>query len=355
MSPTETIMAVRDVSLAYGTKRVVDGVTLDLPAGPSGTALVGESGSGKTTIARALLGMLAPTDGQVDYAGHDLSRLSRRERTAYRRAVQPVFQDGTEALDPRMRIGASLAEALSVSPDAALKGEERARRLAGLLEDVGLPAALLDRLPHQISGGQRQRVCIARALAVRPSVLLLDEPTSALDVTVQAKVIELLARLREEHALTYLLITHNLAIVGSLCEQTAVMFAGSIVERGDTARVLARPAHPYTAALIAALPRMGGRPPAALARAEAQPAGSGCPFRSRCPIAVERCVTERPTLRMVDGRQVACHRADELLEDPGVLRPDVSGADARPTVRELQPSLRDGSHETARGDAASGG
>lgn len=319
MSPTEPVLALHDVTLSYGAKRVVTGLTLELPAGPSGTALVGESGSGKTTVARALLGMLTPTAGQVSHAGRDLARLSRRERTAYRRSVQPVFQDGTEALDPRMRIGASLAEALSVSPDAGLRGAARTERLVALLATVGLPPTILDRLPHQISGGQRQRVCIARALAVQPAVLLLDEPTSALDVTVQATVIALLARLREEHALTYLLITHNLAIVDAFCEEAAVMFAGSVVERGATGEVLSRPAHPYTAALIAALPRMGGSPPVALGRADAEPAASGCPFRSRCPIAVERCATTAPVLREVGGRQVACHRAEELLADRTVL------------------------------------
>lgn len=317
----ESILSLDDVTLSYGAKRVVTGVTLDLTRGPSGTALVGESGSGKTTVARALLGMLQPTGGRVSYKGQDLTELTRRQRTAYRRTVQPVFQDGTEALDPRMRVAASLAEALSVSPDASSRGADRTERLSALMDDVGLSADILNRLPHQISGGQRQRVCIARALAVRPSVLLLDEPTSALDVTVQATVIRLLARLRQEHALTYLLITHNLAIVESLCEETAVMFAGAIVEHGPTREVLARPAHPYTAALIAALPRMGGPPPAALGRADTEPAGSGCPYHSRCPIAVERCSTDEPTLQEVDGRHVACHRAHEVLKDPSLLKP----------------------------------
>jgi peptide/nickel transport system ATP-binding protein len=306
------------ITLAYGKRTVVHDVSLTLPVGPAGIALVGESGSGKTTVARSLLGMIEPTAGRVLFQGRDLAEFSRSQRAIYRRTVQPVFQDGTEALDPRMSIGSALAEAISVSPDSNLRGSAKAKRINELLDDVGLPWNIVDRLPHQLSGGQRQRVCIARALAVRPSVLLLDEPTSALDVTVQARILELLRRLQAEHSLTYLLITHNLAIVESLCSYTAVMFAGRIVEQGPTSEVLTTPAHPYTASLIAALPRMGGQIPIAVGRADVGVAESGCSFRLRCPIAVQACQSA-PKLEIHGRHDVACLRANEVLTNRSIL------------------------------------
>lgn len=315
---TSRTLRAEGVTLAYGKRAVVHEVSLALPPGPAGVALVGESGSGKTTLARALLGMIEPTEGRVVFLDKDLSEFSRAERADYRRTVQPVFQDGTEALDPRMSIGAALAEALSVSPDSALRGVSRTKRIAELLDDVGLQSGIVDRLPHQISGGQRQRVCIARALAVRPQVLILDEPTSALDVTVQARILELLRRLQYEHSLTYLLITHNLAIVESLCSQTAVMFAGRIVEQGPTTDVLMSPSHPYTASLIAALPRMGGKIPTAVGRADMGFADSGCSYRLRCPIATDVCATP-PELAGIGQRETACFRAADVMKDPAML------------------------------------
>jgi len=312
------VLQVDGVTLSYGKRAVVHDVSLALAHGPTGVALVGESGSGKTTVARALLGMIQPTSGRVLFGDTDVSTFSRAQRAEYRRTVQPVFQDGTEALDPRMTIGKALAEALSVSPDANLRGAAKASRIAELLDDVGLSSAIVDRLPHQISGGQRQRVCIARALAVRPQVLLLDEPTSALDVTVQSKILELLRRLQQEHSLSYLLITHNLAIVESLCSFTAVMFAGRVVEQGPTREVLMSPSHPYTASLIAALPRMGGQIPTAVGRADVGFAASGCSFRMRCPIAADACATS-PELNSMGDRHVSCFRAADVLGDRGIL------------------------------------
>jgi len=312
------VLRVDSVTLSYAKRAVVHDVSLSLPPGPTGVALVGESGSGKTTVARALLGMLEPTSGRVMFGQTDVSTFSRSERAEYRRTVQPVFQDGTEALDPRMSVGAALSEAISVSPDAQLRGAAKANRIAELLDDVGLSTSIAHRLPHQISGGQRQRVCIARALAVRPRVLLLDEPTSALDVTVQAKILELLRRLQQEHSLTYLLITHNLAIVEALCSYTAVMFAGRIVEQGPTKDVLMSPSHPYTASLIAALPRMGGQIPTAVGRADVGFADSGCSFRMRCPIAVDAC-SASPELMPIAGREVSCFRANDIIENPKIL------------------------------------
>ncbi|MEV6033680.1 ABC transporter ATP-binding protein [Nonomuraea sp. NPDC052116] len=280
------------VTLGYGRTPVVHDVTLDITEG--GVGLIGESGSGKTTLARAFLGLLTPMSGNIWYGDQTLKKADMRK---FRKDVQPVFQ--AEALDPRMRIGTSVAEAL---PRAA-RG-----RVNDLLEQVGLDPDLATRRPHQLSGGQRQRVVIARALAVDPRLLILDEPTSALDVTVQARILDLLASLDTER----LLITHNLAVVDRLCRTAHVLFAGRVVESGPTADLLAKPAHPYTRALRDAVPKLGGAPPVAKGRTEAVPAPTGCPFRLRCPLAAPEC-EQPPALRDLGGRQVACHRAEDVL------------------------------------------
>ncbi|MDA0636692.1 ABC transporter ATP-binding protein [Nonomuraea sp. MCN248] len=295
-----SLLRAERVTLGYGRTPVVHDVTLDIVEG--GVGLIGESGSGKTTLARAFLGLLTPMSGNIWYGNQNLKKADMRR---FRGDVQPVFQ--AEALDPRMRAGASVAEALP---------RHARHRVPELLEQVGLDPALADRRPHQLSGGQRQRVVIARALAVNPRLLILDEPTSALDVTVQAKILDLLAGLPAGR----LLITHNLAVVGRLCRTSHVLFAGRVVESGPTADLLDRPAHPYTLALRDAVPRLGGEPPAARGRAEARPARTGCPFRLRCPMAVAECESA-PALRDLDGRRrVACHRAEEVLREPSGRR-----------------------------------
>jgi oligopeptide/dipeptide ABC transporter ATP-binding protein len=309
------MLSADDLTVGYGRNTVVHDVTLDLGEASGGVAVIGESGSGKTTIARALLGLVKPERGRVLFGGEDITRLGRAGRARYRSWVQPVFQEGNEALDPRMRVGASIAEALRMRLRHG--AGERAMPIpsvADLLTDVGLDAELAGRRPHQLSGGQRQRVIIARALAVDPRLLILDEPTSALDVTVQARILDLLARLRDEHGLSYLLITHNLAIVGKLCDTVHVLFAGRVVESGPVSTVLSDPAHPYTIALREAVPRLGTvhRP---TDRPDALPAEDGCPFRYRCPIAIDRCVTEAPErLPVANDHHVACHRADRSAE-----------------------------------------
>ncbi|WP_223167133.1 ABC transporter ATP-binding protein [Nonomuraea sp. SYSU D8015] len=280
------------VTLGYGKRPVVHDVSLDVTEG--GVGLIGESGSGKTTLARAFLGLLSPMSGTIWYGDQTLKSVDMRK---FRKDVQPVFQ--AESLDPRMRIGSSIAEAL---PRAARS------RVGELLEQVGLDPGLAARRPHQLSGGQRQRVVIARALAVGPRLLILDEPTSALDVTVQAKILDLLAGLDTER----LLITHNLAVVERLCRTSHVLFAGRVVESGPTADLLAKPAHPYTKALRDAVPKLGGPPPEARGRTEAVPAATGCPYRLRCPLSVPEC-EQAPPLRALESRQVACHRAEEVL------------------------------------------
>jgi oligopeptide/dipeptide ABC transporter ATP-binding protein len=299
----------------FGPVSAVRGVSLDLAAGPAGLGLVGESGSGKTTIGRALLRLAPVTGGQVRFEGTDVAGLRGPALRAYRRAVQIVFQDHEGSLDPRMRVGTTIAEALAAH--RVVPAGEAAGRVAGLLAEAGLEPGYADRYPHQLSGGQRQRVAIARALSVQPRLLVLDEPTSALDVRAQARILALIGRLRAERSLSYLLITHNLALVSELCERTAVLYLGRLAETGPTGDLLRRPAHPYTAALRSAVPRIGTRP-ARIALAgdlpDAARPPAGCGFHPRCPVAVARCRTEVPALRPAGpGRLAACHRAAEVL------------------------------------------
>ncbi len=235
--------------------------------------------------------------------GEDVLRARGGALRAYRSAVQIVFQDPDLTLDPRMRIGTAIAEGMRAH--GRVSREAAATRVATLLTEVGLEPEHAQRLPHQLSGGQRQRVAIARALAVEPRMLVLDEPTSALDVTVQARVLELIASLRPERSLSYLLISHNLAVVEQLCEQIAVLYRGYLVEEGPTAELLSRPAHPYTRALRAAVPELDEELPAPAIRpdaaADAVPVTGGCPFADRCPMVVDLCRQERPAAAGAGG------------------------------------------------------
>jgi oligopeptide transport system ATP-binding protein len=314
------LLEVEDLVVEFGPVRAVGGVSFRLQAGPYGLGLVGESGSGKTTIARALLRLVAATSGVIRLDGQDVlgpnGRGSGRALRAYRRDVQIVFQDPTTSLDPRARVGSTIAEPLRahrIVPRTEVDG-----RIGQLLGEVGLDPEMAGRYPHQLSGGQRQRVAIARALSVEPRVLVLDEPTSALDVTVQARILDLIAKLRRERGLAYVLISHNLAVVEQLCEETAVLYLGRIVEQGPTEEILARPAHPYTLAMRSAVPEIdlaARRSRIVLPGTVPDPASPppGCPFHPRCPYANERSRTEVPALRAVADRTVACHRADEIL------------------------------------------
>ncbi len=332
----DILLDVRDLRVSFGPVRAVDGVSLAIGRGPFGIALVGESGSGKTTVGRAILRLVPASGGTIAFDGQDVLGLRGPRLRAYRRAVQIVFQDADNSLDPRMRIGTTLGEVLiahglagrgALGALAGRGGRVTARgaaQVAALLSEAALDPALASRYPHQLSGGQRQRVAIARALAVSPRLLVLDEPTSALDVTAQARILALVRRLRDERQLAYLLITHNLAIIPGLCEQMVVLYLGRVAETGPTDELLARPAHPYTLALRSAVPEVdaAARRSRIILPGDTPQAGSmppGCPFHPRCPLAIDVCRTTVPPLQAVaPGRQAACHRASEVLSG---LRP----------------------------------
>jgi len=306
------LLEVRDLDVRYGEVRALAGVAFELARGET-LALVGESGSGKSTLARTLAGLLPARGGSVRFDGVPLLRLRARAWRPLRRRIQLVFQDPAASLDPRLRVGAIVAEPLAIH--RMLPRAARSARVAELLGQVGLVPAFAERWPHQLSGGERQRVGIARALATEPELLLLDEPVSSLDVSVQAQILNLLADLRERKGLAYLLIAHHLGVVRQLADRVAVLFAGRLVEEAPAERLFAAPLHPYTRALLAAAPRAEpGRLPASVpaAAGEAPPAQGGCAYRSRCPLAVARCAEEIPTrMARAPGHAVACHRAGE--------------------------------------------
>jgi peptide/nickel transport system ATP-binding protein len=248
---TSPVLEAAGVTRVFGGTRALDGVDLRVEAGRS-IGIVGESGSGKSTLLRQLLGLDSPTGGEIRYRGEPLDRRDRALLRRLRADVQPVFQDPRSSLDPRMRIGAVVAEPLR---SLKVPGDHRAR-VAEVLTSVGLDPDVASRYPAQFSGGQRQRIAIARALAPSPSVLVADEPVSALDVSVRGQVVDLLQRLAAEQGLTLVLVSHDIAIVGRLCERTVVLHHGRIVEEGPTASVLADPQEPYTRRLLAAVPQL---------------------------------------------------------------------------------------------------
>ncbi len=294
-----------------GAIRAVDGIDLRIPEGHT-LALVGESGCGKTTAGKALLQLIRPTRGSVRFEGTELTTLERAALRPYRRALQIIFQDPYASMNPRMRVDRIVEEGMRSQGLGNTPGE-RQDRVDRLLEQVGMDPAVKHRYPHEFSGGQRQRICIARALAVSPRLVVCDEPTSALDVSVQAQILNLLRALQDELGLAYLFITHNMSVVEYLAHEVAVMYLGRIVEFGPTERVMAAPAHPYTRALLSAVPvpdprarrdviRLGGDPPSP----HSPPAG--CHFHPRCPEAMAVCRTVYPeAVERGDGHRVACH------------------------------------------------
>ncbi|WP_227323776.1 ABC transporter ATP-binding protein [Acidisoma silvae] len=296
--------------------QAAQGVTFTVARGES-FGLVGESGCGKTTLGRLVLGLLPVDDGAIRFDGQDVTKVDPATRRALRRQMQMVFQDPYSSLNPRMRIGRAIAEPLRLH--GIVPADQVEHEVARLLERVGLPSSAAGRYPSELSGGQRQRVGIARALSVRPKLLVADEAVSGLDVSVRAQVLNLLDDLRRDLGLTLLFISHDLGVIEYLCETVGVMYLGTMVENGPTSQVFARPAHPYTRALLASIPRadptlaqsdetpLAGEPPSPV-----NPP-SGCPFRTRCPDAQGMCETSPPRVTLPGGRWAACHFAAETM------------------------------------------
>jgi len=298
--PRHYLHAVTDVSIAVPSQRTF--------------GLVGESGCGKSTLARCLSGLISPTGGKIRFEGRPID-LAHTPDPAARRAVQMVFQDPFASLNPRWTVGETVGDPLLAFGLATTRGEMRSQ-VGALLVDVGLSAGDAIRYPHEFSGGQRQRIAIARALASRPAFLICDEPTSALDVSVQAHVLNLMRDLQQEHGLTYLFISHNLAVVDHMADEVGVMYLGRMVERQVKAHLFSAPRHPYTRLLIDAAPSikslgresipMAGETPSSLSPPP------GCAFHTRCPYADARCRSEVPAFLATDGGgSVACHRVEE--------------------------------------------
>ncbi|MEJ1159015.1 ABC transporter ATP-binding protein [Prosthecomicrobium sp. N25] len=289
--------------------RAVDGVDLAIREGET-FAIVGESGCGKSTLGRLLVRLLDPTEGAVIYRGRDLAAVPSEEMRRLRRELQFVFQDPYAALNPRMTVGGIVGEPLWLD---GVPAREREARVAELLRTVGLLPGHADRYPHEFSGGQRQRIGIARALAGTPKLVIGDEPVSALDVSIQAQIINLLEELKESFGLTLVVVAHDLAVIRHMSDRVAVMYLGEIVECAATDDLFDAPRHPYTQALMAAIPvpRPGARGPRELLQGDVpSPAAPppGCRFHTRCPHARDLCRTDRPTLETTEGgRQVACH------------------------------------------------
>jgi oligopeptide transport system ATP-binding protein len=301
-----------------GAVRAVDGVTLTLHRGET-LGVVGESGCGKSTLARLIIGLEQPTSGQIIVRGRDLARLEPDELRKASRNIQMVMQDPYTSLNPRMTVGDIVGEPFEIHPEVAPRRDRR-RRVKELLDLVGLNPDHINRYPHQFSGGQRQRIGIARALALRPEIILCDEPVSALDVSIQAQVINLLEQLQEELGLSYLFIAHDLSVVRHIADRVAVMYLGKVVEFGDDTQIYDHPTHPYTQALLSAVPvpdptLRGLRDQIVLEGDVPSPANppSGCRFRTRCWKAQEVCAEQEPELtsRPDSPQPSACHFAEE--------------------------------------------
>ncbi|GFE20820.1 ABC transporter ATP-binding protein [Streptomyces nigrescens] len=289
----------------------VAGISLTVRRGET-FGIVGESGCGKSTLGRLAVGLEAPSGGAIHIAGRDIATLNKRELRSHRRAVQLMFQDSAAAMDPRMRAGAVLREPLVIQ-GIGDRAEQR-RRIAGLLDDVGLPRGAVDRYPHEFSGGERQRLGLARALAPGPSLVVADEPVSALDVSVQAQILNLMRALQREKGIGYLFISHDLAVVRHLADSVGVMYLGKLVETGPAEQVFTRPLHPYTRGLLDSVntPDPDAAPPGTPLGGEAPSAAdppSGCRFRTRCPLATALCATTEPPPAEPEtaGHRVACH------------------------------------------------
>lgn len=322
MSATKHMLSVQGLSrhfpirnsfgLRTGWIRALDDISFDVTPGET-LGIVGESGCGKTTLGKTLAGIHAPTAGQLQLEGTEISALTGQQRRLIAQRLQYVHQDPGNALDPRWTIRRSLDEPLSTH--TTLNRAERETLIEEILASVGLPAAHLDLYPHELSGGQQRRVGLARILTLKPRLVILDEPTSGLDVSVQATVLKLFRALRKAFDLTYLFISHDLSVVRIMCDRVAVMYLGRIVEIAPTEVLFNNPRHPYTKSLLSAIPQIGGRRVTETFELEGEPpdAGrlpSGCRFRSRCPLAAPACTETEPGLVEIEaGHAAACHFA----------------------------------------------
>jgi len=318
-----TLLEVNHLVKHFGDVRAVDDVSFAIGAGET-FALVGESGCGKSTTGRCLLRLMAPTSGEVRFEGEDVSRLRGRDLRRLKQRMQIVFQDPFSSLNPRFSVGRTIAEPLLIH--GLCKRSESRKRVAELLEMVGLRPEYAHRYPHEFSGGQRQRVGIARALALNPRLIVADEPVSALDVSVQAQIINLMVDLQKRLGVAYLLISHNLPVVRHIAHRTAVMYLGRIVEVGPTAELFANPRHPYTQALLSAVPVPDPTKPRGRILLTGDVPGprnipSGCRFHPRCPHAFDKCRRDDPMLEDQGG---GCEAACWLLE-PGKTEKEASG------------------------------
>lgn len=295
--------------------RALNGVSFDLQAGKT-LAVVGESGCGKSTLARALTLIEEPTSGSLQIAGQEVKGANHEQRKQLRRDVQMVFQNPYASLNPRQKIGDQLAEPLVIN--TSLSRIERRERVQAMMKQVGLRPEHYQRYPHMFSGGQRQRIALARAMMLRPKVLVADEPTSALDVSIQAQVLNLFMDLQQEFGTAYVFISHNLSVVRHVADDVLVMYLGRPAEMGPADKLYERPLHPYTQALLSATPAIHPDPSKPKIKIQGELPNplnppSGCAFHKRCPYATERCRTEVPELRLLDERQVACHHAEQFL------------------------------------------